>query len=118
MGRSQRRCLRRIQRARCWLLGEDCHETSAKLDQRIGQVREAEEQDRGEGKQGCQQRVEKADFEAWRQNKRDIADARRAAAKEAKKEAKAEAKAIKEEQRRKDEKNENWRMRTKRCSPS
>jgi len=43
----------------------------------------------------------KSDWDAWRQNKRDLADERRAAAKQAKKEAKAEAKAIKEEQRRK-----------------
>lgn len=42
-----------------------------------------------------------SDFEAWRQNKRDIADARRAAAKQAKKEAKAAVKAAKEEAKRK-----------------
>lgn len=41
------------------------------------------------------------DRETWRQNKRDIADERRAAAKEAKKEAKDAAKAVKEEHREK-----------------
>lgn len=43
----------------------------------------------------------KADWEAWRQNKRDLANERRAAAKQAKKDAKAAAKAAKEEAKRK-----------------
>ena len=41
----------------------------------------------------------KADWEAWRQNKRDEANARRAAAKQAKKEAKTAARAARDEEK-------------------